>query len=158
MRWTLINGMLLPFFVPFSTRSEISDLLGVNSLTGETVMVKHVLCIVVALGLLLLVQFPATAQDRANPRRVGWITPESEEVVRRPIAAYGGSVLVSTFAGLGYREGENLILDRRYAAGRFERGTELASELLQAGAEVLVTGGYELSAAALQVTQTVPVV
>ena len=121
-------------------------------------MVKHVTCIVVAIILSLLAQFPATAQDRTNPHRVGWISPESEEVVRRTNATYGGNAVRRTFADLGYREGKDFIIDPRYAAGRFERGPELAEELLRAGAEVLVTGGYELSAAALQVTQTVPVV
>src|SRR5262249_52037379 len=101
---------------------------------------------------------PATAQDRTNPRRVGWIATESEEVARRMSAAHGGSVVRRTFADLGYREGKDVILDVRFAAGRFERGTELGNELLQAGAEVLVTPGYELSVAALRVTQTVPVV
>jgi ABC-type uncharacterized transport system substrate-binding protein len=147
-----------PILRDFSTRSEISDLLGGNSLTGETVMVKHVTCIVVTIILSLLAQFSATAQDSTKPRRVGWIATVSEEVQRRTDAVYGGSVISATFANLGYREGTDLIVEMRFAAGGFERGSELANELLQAGAEVLVTGGYDLSAAALKVTQTVPVV
>jgi putative tryptophan/tyrosine transport system substrate-binding protein len=121
-------------------------------------MVKHILCFAVAVLLSLLVQSPATAQDRTSPRRVGWISIESEEVARRATASRGGSVVNAAFADLGYRLGEDLIIDVRHSAGRFEQGPQLANELLQAGAEVLVTGGYELSEAALRVTRTVPVV
>jgi len=109
------------------------------------------------IGLAALISFvvlhPAHAQDSAKPRRVGWIAIPSEEVVRQHL-----KVVRTAFADLGWHEGKNLILDMRYAAGRFERGPELAKELLQAGAEVLVTAGDQLSAAALGVTPTVPVV
>jgi ABC-type uncharacterized transport system substrate-binding protein len=121
-------------------------------------MVKQFLNIGFTALLSLLVQFPAAAQDISNPRRVGWIKMESEDVARRRDATYGGSVISRAFADLGYTEGKDLMVDIRHAAGRFERGSELTKELLQAGAEVLVTAGYELSAAALKVTQTVPVV
>jgi len=100
-----------------------------------------------------VVLHPTHAQDGAKPRRVGWIAMPTEEVTRQHL-----DVVRAAFADLGYREGKNLILDMRYAAGRFERGPELAKELLASGAEVLVTAGYQLSAAALQVTHTVPVV
>ena len=70
----------------------------------------------------------------------------------------GADVVRAAFADLGYYEGKNLILDLRFAAGRLERGPEFAKELLELGAEVLVTGGFALSVAALQVTKTVPIV
>jgi putative tryptophan/tyrosine transport system substrate-binding protein len=95
---------------------------------------------------------PAIAQDGAKPRRVGWISTQYEEAGRQLNLAR------PAFADLGYHEGKNFILDMRYAGGRMERGAELAGELLEAGAEILVTGGHQLSAAALRVTQTVPVV
>ncbi len=101
----------------------------------------------------LLVLHPATAQDSVKPRRVGWIAVPSEEVTRQHV-----EVVRAAFADLGYREGKNFVLDMRYAEGRTERGPELANELLQSGAEVLVTAGYQLAAGALQVTQTVPIV
>jgi len=97
---------------------------------------------------------PVQAQDGAKPRRVGWIAIPSEELFRRQ----GADVVRAAFAELGYQEGKNLILDMRFAAGRFERGPELAKELLESAAEVLVTAGFHLSVAALQVTKTVPVV
>src|SRR5262245_50557117 len=109
----------------------------------------------VALSFLLsfLVVFPAMAQDAPNPRRVGFLFVGGEEDSRKTL-----DVLHASFADLGYHAGRNLVLDVRYAEGRFERGQELASELLRSGAEVLSVGGYQLSAAALQVTHTVPIV
>ena len=102
--------------------------------------------------LFLAIQHPAAARDDAKPRRVGWIAMPSKEV------ASHAAVIRAAFADLGYHEGKNLILDFRYAGGRFERGPELANELVRLGAEVLVTGGDQLSASALQVTTTIPVV
>ncbi len=107
----------------------------------------------VAALLSLLVSHSAMAQDSAKPRRVGLIFISSEEVARQNL-----EVFRTTFAELGYREGKDFILDLRFAEGRTERGPELANQLLQSGAEVLVTGGYQLAASALQVTQTVPIV
>jgi len=116
-------------------------------------MVTGAFRIALAALISFVVLHPARAQDGVKPRRVGWIAMPSEEVVRQHL-----DVIRAAFADLGYREGKNLILDMRYAAGRFERGPELAKELLQSGAEVLVTAGDQLSAAALRVTPTVPVV
>src|SRR5262245_143052 len=96
----------------------------------------------------------AWSQPPDNPRRVGWIAIGSEEVFRK----HRAKVILATFAELGYHEGKNLILDMRYGGGSFERGPEFARELLESGAEVLVTGGFALSVGALQVTKTMPVV
>ena len=112
------------------------------------------LCSAVLTALLsLLVLFPAQAQDGVKPHRVGWIVISSEEVARRNIEMFRRA-----FADLGYREGKNLILHVRYAEGRLERGPDLANDLLHTGVDVIAAGGYELAAAALQATQTVPVV
>ena len=86
-------------------------------------------------------------------RRVGWISTATEALNLKNL-----EVIRAAFADLGWREGENLTLDMVYAEGRTERGPELANKLLQSGAEVVVAGGYELAAGALQVTQTVPIV
>src|SRR3989304_5105462 len=114
------------------------------------VMSKRAFRTTLAALLSLLVLHPAIAQDSVKPRRVGWIAVPSEEVTRQHL-----DVVRAAFAGLGYHEGKNLILDMRYAEGRTERGPGLANELLQSGAEVLVTAGYQLAAGALQVTQKI---
>src|SRR5262245_56644924 len=60
---------------------------------------------------------------------------------------------------LGYIEGENLILERRSAEGKFERIDEIAAELVSLRPDVIVTGSGDFMAQALQrVTKTVPIV
>ncbi|MFO1082468.1 MAG: ABC transporter substrate-binding protein [Reyranellaceae bacterium] len=62
-------------------------------------------------------------------------------------------------AELGYREGENLILDYRSAEGRPERLPDLAAELVQGRPDVLVAGLGTLAAkAAAAATKDIPVV
>jgi putative ABC transport system substrate-binding protein len=58
---------------------------------------------------------------------------------------------------LGYVEGQNLILERRSAEGRFERFGEIVAELVRFKVDVIVTSGPGV-AAAKAVTTTVPIV
>jgi putative tryptophan/tyrosine transport system substrate-binding protein len=116
-------------------------------------MKRLILAIAAAVLLAPLFLNQATAQDGAKPRRVGWIGIAGEEASRQQLKVIRGA-----FADLGYHEGKNLTLDMRYTGARFERGAGFANELLESGAEVLVTAGYQLSAAALKVTKTIPVV
>ncbi|MBR0719864.1 ABC transporter substrate-binding protein [Bradyrhizobium liaoningense] len=107
------------------------------------------LAIILSLGVIHTVE----AQQSSKVRRVGYVATGSEENTRelREIAR-------RTYADLGYRDGKNLRIDMRYAEGRFEQGPRLFTELLEADAEVLGTSGYQLAAAAIQVTRNVPVV
>ena len=60
---------------------------------------------------------------------------------------------------LGYIEGQNLVLERRSAEGRFERIDEIAAELVGLKLDVIVTGSGDFMAQALQrVTKSVPIV
>ena len=59
---------------------------------------------------------------------------------------------------LGYVEGQNLILERRSAEGRFERFGDIVAELVRLKADVIVTSGNPAARAAKAVTTTVPIV
>jgi putative ABC transport system substrate-binding protein len=59
---------------------------------------------------------------------------------------------------LGYVEGQNLVLEGRYAEGRVERLPDLAAELVRLQVEVLVTGGAPAIRAAQHATRTIPIV
>jgi putative ABC transport system substrate-binding protein len=59
---------------------------------------------------------------------------------------------------LGYIEGQNLVLEYRYAAGSAERLPDLAAELVQRQVDVLVAGGVPAIRAAQQATRTIPIV
>ena len=65
------------------------------------------------------------------------------------------------FAGLrelGYAEGENLVVERRFADGAFERLPGLAAELVALRPDVLFVTGTQGAVAAAQATRTTPIV
>ena len=59
---------------------------------------------------------------------------------------------------LGYVEGQNFVIEYRFAAGKFERMPTLAAELVRAKVDVIVTAGTPATLAAKQATQTIPIV
>src|SRR5262245_15408042 len=58
----------------------------------------------------------------------------------------------------GYVEGKNVVVDYRWAEGRYERLTELANALVQSKVDLIVTHGTPGTHAAKQATQTIPIV
>jgi putative ABC transport system substrate-binding protein len=61
-------------------------------------------------------------------------------------------------AELGWIEGKNLVVERRYAENRPERLPELAAELVRLNVEVIVATGTLGPLAAKQATSTIPIV
>jgi hypothetical protein len=59
---------------------------------------------------------------------------------------------------LGYVEGQNVVLDVRFAAGRLDRLPSLAAELVRRDVDVVVTGGEAAIQAARAATRTIPIV
>ena len=60
---------------------------------------------------------------------------------------------------LGYVEGQNVVIERRSAEGRFERFPEIFAELVQAKVDVIVVSGHTAVArAAKEATRTIPIV
>ncbi len=59
---------------------------------------------------------------------------------------------------LGYREGQNIVLEIRYTGGRADRAAELAAELVRLQADVIVTHFTQTTRAALATTRTIPIV
>jgi putative ABC transport system substrate-binding protein len=102
----------------------------------------------------------ANAQPAGKLSRVGLILTTS------PIAELAGPEpihpLVRTFVRtmriLGHIEGQNLVLERRSAEGRFEHFDEIMADLVGRGIDVIVTVGNEMAIAAKRVTKTVPIV
>jgi putative ABC transport system substrate-binding protein len=59
---------------------------------------------------------------------------------------------------LGYVEGQNIVIERRSAEGRFERLPEIFAELVQAKVDVIVTATAPVTRAAKEATRTIPIV
>lgn len=59
---------------------------------------------------------------------------------------------------LGYLEGKNLVVERRFAEGNVKRLNDLAAELVRQQVDVIVTIGTPAGFAAKQATSTIPIV
>src|SRR5205085_5823249 len=59
---------------------------------------------------------------------------------------------------LGYLEGKNLVIEYRWAEGKFERLPGLAAELVRLPVDVIVAVGDPVIFAARQATSTIPIV
>jgi putative ABC transport system substrate-binding protein len=65
---------------------------------------------------------------------------------------------MSKLEELGYREGKNLIVERRFAEGNAKRLDDFAAELVRQQVDVIVTVGTPAGFAAKQATSTIPIV
>ena len=111
-------------------------------------------------GGLLAAPLGAQAQQPGKVYRVGLIfntTPVSELTGPEPVHP-STRVLLQGLRALGYVEGQNLILERRSAEGRFEQLGDKVAELVRLKADVIVTVGDVMARAAKAVTTTVPIV
>jgi putative ABC transport system substrate-binding protein len=59
---------------------------------------------------------------------------------------------------LGYLEGQNVVIERRYADGQEDRFPQLAAEFVRLPVDVIVAFGSPLVLAAKQATDTIPIV
>jgi putative ABC transport system substrate-binding protein len=66
--------------------------------------------------------------------------------------------LEQTLRDLGYVEGMNLVVERRFAAFKYDRLPDLAAELVRLKPDLIVTVGNPSIAALKQATTTVPIV
>jgi putative ABC transport system substrate-binding protein len=111
--------------------------------------------IVVALILgILVAPLTAGAQRAGKKPRVGVL-------MLTPRASVGGAYVDALREGLrelGYREGQTIDLEIGWAEGRADRLADLASRLVGARIDVLVTSGSEAIRAAQRAHGTVPIV
>jgi putative ABC transport system substrate-binding protein len=100
----------------------------------------------------LVALLTAEAQQRDSVPRLGILTPAAEastplwEAFRQGLRA------------LGYVEGQNIILEYRFAAGQPERFAALAAELVRLQVDLLVTDATPATQAAKDATSTIPIV
>jgi putative ABC transport system substrate-binding protein len=93
---------------------------------------------------------PAIAQPVSRTIRVGVLTPSDAEGRRRS--------LLQGFESVGYREGQNLVLEIRSADGRLEQLKPLADELTRTNVDVIVSVNTPGTQAAIATTTKIPIV
>jgi ABC-type uncharacterized transport system substrate-binding protein len=95
----------------------------------------------------------ADAQQAKKIPLVGFLVPGSHSSYSARIEAFRQSL-----RDLGYIEGQNIIIEYRYAEGKFDRLPDLASEMVQLKVNVIVTGDTPAIQAVKNTTSTIPIV
>src|SRR5215212_7262319 len=88
-----------------------------------------------------------------RPYRLAYLVPASPAANELNQRALFGALVE-----LGYREGHNLVVERRFAEGRIDQLSALAAELVALKPDVLFAGGSQATLAASKATTTVPIV
>ncbi len=100
---------------------------------------------------LLTAPLAAEAQPTGKVYRIGWLS------TRLGVDAYVDAFRES-LRELGYREGENLMIDFWFAGGKAERVGPLVAELVALKPNVIVANGNQVITAAKAATSTIPIV
>jgi putative ABC transport system substrate-binding protein len=110
--------------------------------------------LLVALGLgLLAAPLAAGAQQPPKIPRIGYLGTTGASAGARYLESFR-----KRLRELGYVEGQNILLEYRWAEGRPDRFPALAGELVQLRVDVIVTGTNIAVAAVQQATQSIPIV
>jgi putative ABC transport system substrate-binding protein len=95
----------------------------------------------------------AAAQQTDQMRRIGHLGGASAAAIAPWLQA-----LRSALGELGWRDGQNITIESRFAEGKFERLPELAAELVRIPVDVIIAGTTLAAQAARQATSTIPIV
>ncbi|RXG87118.1 ABC transporter substrate-binding protein [Bradyrhizobium zhanjiangense] len=96
----------------------------------------------------------ARAQQPARSvYRVGYLASASREQTLRNVGAFEAGL-----RSLGYRVGENVVIEYRFADGDMGRLAALATEVAGLGVDVIVSGTNATTVAAMKATRTIPIV
>jgi putative tryptophan/tyrosine transport system substrate-binding protein len=102
------------------------------------------------------VAWPLAARAQQSAGRVykiGYLQISSREQQLHLIKAFEDGL-----RNLGYRVGENVVIEYRFANGEMERLVALAADLVQLGVDIIVTGNNANTVAAMKATTTIPIV
>ena len=103
---------------------------------------------------LLALGVTAEAQQTKKVPRIGWLlfdSPSSANTARNEAFRQG-------LSDLGYIEGQNLIIEHRYAEGKVDRLPDLAAELVRLKVDAIFATSTASVQAAKKATTTVPIV
>jgi ABC-type uncharacterized transport system substrate-binding protein len=102
---------------------------------------------------LLTMVSTATAQQPKKIARIGYLDATVPANASARFEAFRHGLLE-----LGYEEGKNIVIDSRYAEGKFDRLPGLVAELVRLKVDVIVTGGPASTRPAKEGTKTIPIV
>jgi ABC-type uncharacterized transport system substrate-binding protein len=92
-------------------------------------------------------------QQRSKVARIGFLGSASADGSARSVAE-----LRAGLRDLGYVEGRNMIIELRWAEGKYERFPDLLEDLIRLNVDVIVTHGTPGTRAAKRASTTIPIV
>src|SRR5262250_2742560 len=108
---------------------------------------------VTGLGAALATPLRAEAQHPGKVSRVGFLGSTWPSDYASQVEAFRGAI-----RDLGFVEGQNLLIEFRWAQGENERLPELATELVRLKPDMLVAHGAAGALAVKRATDTIPIV
>ena len=108
---------------------------------------RFVIAIVLILGILFAPL--AETQSVSHVPRVGYLGNSPQE---------GPDPLAEGLHALGWKEGQNLIIERRHTEGNIEHAPQLAAELIRLNVDVVVASAPPNVRAVQQATSSIPIV
>jgi putative ABC transport system substrate-binding protein len=104
-------------------------------------------------ALLCVNSYPVEAQESKTISRLGFLSANSAQNDRDRLAVFREAL-----RELGYLEAKNILIEYRFADGKFDRLPELAAGLTRLNVNIIVTAGNEAVQAAKNATQTIPII
>jgi len=95
----------------------------------------------------------AHAQQQKKIPRIGFLVTTSPSAFSARVEAFRQGL-----RELGYLEGKNIVIEYRWAEGKFDRLPDLATELVRLKVDVIVTSGPAATHAVKEATRTIPIV
>ncbi len=117
-------------------------------------MIARTLCAIVTVAVGLLAAQLGEAQQPTKVPRIGFLVFSSPST--NISARFEG--FRQGLRELGYIDGKNIVIERRFAEEKRERLPQLAAELVRLKVEIIVTGGSTSTRAAKEATVTIPIV
>jgi putative tryptophan/tyrosine transport system substrate-binding protein len=108
----------------------------------------------IAAGAILAAPRVAEAQQQTGKvYRIGYLSAPTRASVERSVEAF-----LRALRGLGWVEGQNLIIEYRWADGKIERLPDLAAELVRRNVDLIVAPAGSAALAAKNATSSIPIV
>src|SRR5262245_61682519 len=95
----------------------------------------------------------ARAQRNRGTPSIGWLVTGDPVSYRDSLAAF-----LAGLRALNYIQGQNIIIEYRWAEGNVARLTELANDLVVRNVDVILAGGSTGALAAKEATSIIPIV
>ena len=103
--------------------------------------------------LVALSSYADAQQSTKTSRRIGYLGGGSVELEKVWLDAF-----LQGLQELGYFEGKNIIVERRYADGRYEQLPALAAELIRLKIDVILAASTPVAESAKKTTSSIPIV